>query len=59
MVSDAHADGVFWQAAPIIALDMYEHSYYVDYQNNKGTYINKFFDYINWDSAERRLKEAT
>jgi len=59
VVSDAHADGVFWQAVPIIALDMYEHSYYVDYQNNKGAYIGKFFDYVNWDSAEKRLNEAT
>ncbi|MBT5186838.1 MAG: hypothetical protein HOM01_08530 [Kordiimonadaceae bacterium] len=59
VVSDAHADGVFWQAAPIIALDMYEHSYYLDYQNNKGAYIGKFFDYINWQTAEKRLIEAT
>ena len=59
VVSDARADGVFWQAVPIIALDMYEHSYYVDYQNNKGAYIGKFFDYINWNSADKRLNEAS
>lgn len=59
VVSDAHADGLYWQGVPIIALDMYEHSYYVDYQNNKGAYINKFFEYINWQVAELRISEAT
>ncbi|MCP5380971.1 MAG: Fe-Mn family superoxide dismutase [Kordiimonadaceae bacterium] len=58
VVSDSHSNGVFWNAVPIIALDMYEHSYYLDYQNNKGAYITKFFDYIDWNSAEKRLNEA-
>jgi superoxide dismutase, Fe-Mn family len=58
VVSDEHAVGLFWQAVPIIALDMYEHSYYVDYLNNKGAYIDKYFDYINWQSAEKRFNEA-
>ena len=58
VVSDSHSNGVFWQAAPIIALDMYEHSYYLDYQNNKGAYVDKYFDYINWQSAENRYTEA-
>ncbi|HRW30384.1 MAG TPA: Fe-Mn family superoxide dismutase, partial [Emcibacteraceae bacterium] len=58
VVSDSHSSGVFWQSVPIIVLDMYEHSYYLDYQNNKGAYIAKFFDYINWTTAEMRLNEA-
>ncbi|MEZ5759100.1 MAG: Fe-Mn family superoxide dismutase [Emcibacteraceae bacterium] len=58
VVSDSHSNGVFWNAVPIIVLDMYEHSYYLDYQNNKGAYITKFFDYIDWNSAEKRLNEA-
>ena len=58
VISDSHSNGVFWQAVPIIALDMYEHAYYLDYQNNKGAYIDKFFDYINWKNAEKRMMEA-
>ena len=58
VISDAHADGVYWQSVPIIALDMYEHSYYIDYQNNKGAYIEKFFDYIDWQAADNRYVEG-
>ncbi len=58
VVSDSHSNGVFWNAVPIIALDMYEHSYYLDYQNNKAAYIDKFFDYIDWNSAEMRFTGA-
>ncbi|MBT6330970.1 MAG: hypothetical protein HOJ34_14425 [Kordiimonadaceae bacterium] len=58
VVSDAHADGVYWQSVPIIALDMYEHSYYIDYQNNKAPYIEKYFDYLNWQAADNRFVEA-
>lgn len=58
VVSDAHADGVYWQSVPIIALDMYEHSYYIDYQNDKGSYIEKYFDYLDWQAADNRFVEA-
>lgn len=58
VVSDAHADGVYWQSVPIIALDMYEHSYYIDYQNDKGSYIGNFFDYLDWQAADNRFIEA-
>jgi Fe-Mn family superoxide dismutase len=51
--SEEHAIGVLWMAAPLVALDVYEHAFYIDYENRKGAYVEKFMDYIDWGAAER------
>jgi Fe-Mn family superoxide dismutase len=46
-------------ATPILALDMYEHSYHIDYGAKAAAYVDVFMQNINWESAARRLpKEA-
>ena len=41
---------------PIIGLDVWEHAYYIDYRNNRGKYIEVFFDkLVNWKFAEARF----
>lgn len=55
VVSDEHAMGVLWMAHPLVVIDTYEHAFYVDYQNRKADYIEKFMDYIDWHEAGRRL----
>ena len=37
---------------PIMTLDLWEHAYYLKYQNNKGEYINNFFKIIDFDVVE-------
>ena len=56
IVSDEHAMGVLWMAMPIVVIDTYEHAYYVDYQNRKAEYIEKFMSHIDWQEAERRFQ---
>lgn len=38
---------------PLLTIDLWEHAYYLDYQNNKLDYINNFFSIINFDNAEK------
>lgn len=42
-------------ASPILALDMYEHSYHMDYGAKAAAYVDAFMQNINWESAARRL----
>lgn len=58
VVSDEHAMGVLWMASPIIVVDTYEHAYYIDYQNRKADYLEKFMGHIDWDQAELRYRSA-
>lgn len=58
IISDNHADGVLWETMPIIALDMFEHAYYLDYQNNKSEYIQRFFSHIDGQALSTRYHKA-
>lgn len=51
--SEEHAIGVLWMAAPLLAMDVYEHAFYIDYDHRKGEYIEKFVEYIDWEIAEK------
>ena len=42
---------------PLLTLDVWEHAYYLDYQNRRGDFVKTFLDYlINWEFAESRLQ---
>lgn len=47
-----------WGIQPVLVLDVFEHAYYLKYQNKRNDYVNQLFSIINWDNAASRLHAA-
>jgi len=48
-IGDAQNTFPVWNATPLVALDVYEHAYFLDFQTDRASYIDAFFDNLDWD----------
>jgi superoxide dismutase, Fe-Mn family len=51
-LGDAHDAFPIWHATPLVALDVYEHAYFMDYGVARADYIDAYFKNLDWDSVE-------
>ena len=55
---EKHQDLTLWGCRPLLVLDMWEHSYYLQYHTNRADYISAFWNIINWNEVNKRFTSA-
>lgn len=58
LIGDAQDTFPMWDHALILALDVYEHAYYLDFQTRRGDYIDAYLRCLDWDALNARYRAA-
>lgn len=56
--SEKHQNLTLWGIEPLLILDVWEHAYYIQYQNKRADYVNGFWNIVNFEEVSSRFENA-
>ena len=54
--AENHQKLTIWGVVPLLVIDVWEHAYYLKYQNNRAAYVDALWGVVNWAAVEKRFK---
>jgi Fe-Mn family superoxide dismutase len=59
IISTANQDSPYMNGqVPVMGVDVWEHAYYLKYQNKRGDYLDAWWNVVNWNAIAKRYSEA-